>query len=236
MRDFADQLDLGLRRVADLAQPTGLSIVAAPLASNSRRGERSETRAVRPSRRRFVALTGVGGLAAVAASVVLLSGSADAGLPILSVPTSDASALPGVAALRRDGVDPRQAHPFQLGSMRAFVLGSTDGTRVCVAFPDPLIHDEPTYSGSCEATAIVERNGLLVQAVSGRFTKQPGQDTYAFVLPLDATQVRVVGADGAVSHPRVRQGVVTGTVFQRSELRYRAGSEAAHQKLRGPFS
>jgi hypothetical protein len=237
MRDFADELDGRLRRVAALAEPTGLSVVGHPAVADpipvSWSYARSQQRRAVPRRR--VLLSGIAALGTLTASTVALSGSTAVGLPILADAASDASSVPGLVAFRSNGVDPTRAHGFRAGDRQAFVLSSDDGNRLCVAFPDPLITDTADYSGNCAATQVVERRGLLVEATGSTQKSDPVANTFAFILPLEAADVSIVGADHTVTRPRIERGVVTATIYQASRLVYRVAGQRRSTALDQPL-
>lgn len=212
MKDFTDRLDRHLRELA-----------AAPDAGQPAPWWRS---------RLMAAVAGLGAALAAGAAALVIAVPSHAELPILRAPTQDIQSLRDQLPVMTDaGMQFEQARYFGTAGGRGFALTDAAGETLCIAIPDP--GSDESFGTACQALKVIEHDGLAVQLIGNRSRDPRAVNTFAFVLPDEAGDVRLeIG--GREAEPVITHGIVTGNLQEPAVLSWRVGDREGRHRLSGP--
>ncbi len=218
MRDFLDHLD---RKLATLAIGTSGETIAAPPHQQQAR------------RRPFLAGSAVA-VVATCTGVFAMTGTSTAGLPILSTPTTDATAIRDTEpTARKASVDFSKAHAFQTPAGPGYVLVDPSDDALCLAVPDP--NGPGDYGTECVTRRRdVERDGLMAAFPGDRAVDPQATALTVFLLPEGAEEIRLT-VDGKTSNPAVASGIAVMQLPTEGTLQWVVDGQPAKRTLEGPF-
>jgi len=211
MRDFLDTLDHELRTLA--VDPAVYAPEPHP----------SWWRRLLGAGAAFIALIG---------TIIVVTGPSPASPPVLDGPVSAAQQLSqSWEVYRKANVDLAKAHVFGTPYGPGYGFESRDGKALCVAVP--AIDDPGAWGGGCTPMDRARRDGVSGQAVPAAGNRKVPRTFAWYVLPGDATDVRVE-EEGKPRAAHVDHGVVVEEFSHDGRITFSVGDRVVRYDVRGP--